>query len=118
MKIDRQPYLRIVVNYSQRCNMRCTWCHEEGMSLSTDTSLMSPAAIGQVANMMHSTGTKKFKIVGGEPTLRGDLVQIIQTLRAIGSDIDVSMVTNGSRLQRHVREFQDAGLNRVNVSLY
>jgi cyclic pyranopterin phosphate synthase len=68
--------------------------------------------------MMHSTGTKKFKIVGGEPTLRGDLVQIIQTLRAIGSDIDVSMVTNGSRLQRHVREFQDAGLNRVNVSLY
>lgn len=113
-----KPYLRIVVNHSRNCNMSCAWCHEEGMQRSSATSILIPSQISDICSRFHSIGISKFKIVGGEPTLRPDLTQIIEGLRSIGDDIDISMVSNGTRLQRLAPDYVDAGLNRVNVSLF
>lgn len=118
MKSNLKPYVRIVVNHSQKCNMKCTWCHEEGMQLTSTATLLAPDKISRLAGRLYRLGTRKFKLVGGEPTLRNDLPEIIAGLRAMDETIDISMVTNGSRLASLVSQYTAAGLDRVNVSVF
>ena len=113
-----RPYARLVVNHSQNCNMRCTWCHEEGMQGTDPRGELSARQIVETSEKLYRCGVRKFKIVGGEPTLRNDLEDIIAGLRAIDSTIDLSMVTNGSRLATKALAYRDAGVNRINVSLF
>lgn len=116
--MSRQPYARLVVNHSQNCNMHCTWCHEEGMQRTSTTTELKPHEIVAISTKLFVAGFRKFKIVGGEPTLRSDLPEIIGGIRNLGPDIDLSMMTNGSRLHALASTYKDAGLNRVNVSLF
>lgn len=112
------PYVRIVVNHSRRCNMHCTWCHEEGMQGTSDATQLSVDEIVDLSRLLYRTGARKFKFVGGEPTLRRDLPEIIQGIRSLDATMDISMVTNGTRLSRMVATYADAGLDRINVSLF
>lgn len=116
--MESRPYVRLVVNHSQNCNMRCTWCHQEGMQGTNPRGELPAQKIVDTAEKLYRCGVRKFKIVGGEPTLRGDLDEIIGGLRALDSTIDISMVTNGSRLASNVLAYREAGINRINVSLF
>jgi len=118
MNSQLNPYLRIVVNHSDECNLRCAWCHKEGLSFDEKGKTLSASEIGNYSFLFWKIGTRKFKIVGGEPTLRDDLCEIIRAVRNISDDIDLSMVTNGTRLAETVREYKKAGLHRINVSLF
>ena len=112
------PYLRIVCNYSDGCNFNCSWCHHEGIYKAREYPLMTPQQIGNVSAMFYKLGVRKYKILGGEPTLREDLDEIIYNIRNIDEDIDISIVTNGHRLENKIIEYKNAGLTRVNVSLF
>ncbi len=57
-----------------------------------------------------------FKITGGEPTLRDDLVDIVRILKEDNSY--VSITTNASLIHNHLPGLVDAGINHVNVSLH
>jgi molybdenum cofactor biosynthesis enzyme MoaA len=63
-----------------------------------------------------TAGFTKFKLTGGEPTLRADILQIVTGLRQAGIE-DASMVTNGTTLTRLAGPLRSAGLSRLNVSL-
>jgi cyclic pyranopterin phosphate synthase len=115
---QRIPYLRIVVNHSLNCNLRCVWCHREGLRHSERRFLLSVEEIGRYAAAMYDLGTRKFKLVGGEPTLRADLAEILAEIRAIDAHIDLSMVTNGTLLADRVASYVESGLDRVNVSVF
>jgi len=112
------PYLRILCNYSDDCNFHCRWCHHEGVYTRPKRDLLTPEQISFVAELFYELGVRKFKILGGEPTLRDDLGEIIHCLRGFSSEIDISIVTNGSRLNEKIEEYREAGLSRVNVSLF
>jgi len=90
----------------------------EGLGTSNDLSVLSPAKIDKFAQILYLAGIRKFKIVGGEPTLRADLPQIIEGLRHLDPSIDISMVTNGVRLGRLASEYVAAGMDRINVSVF
>ena len=61
-------------------------------------------------------GISAFKITGGEPTLRDDLVDIVRILKENKSY--VSITTNASLIHKHLPGLVDAGINHVNVSLH
>jgi len=88
------------------------------LGTSNDLSVLSPAKIDKFAQILYLAGIRKFKIVGGEPTLRADLPQIIEGLRHLDPSIDISMVTNGVRLGRLASEYVAAGMDRINVSVF
>jgi len=62
-------------------------------------------------------GIRRFKITGGEPTVRRDLVALIAMLRQIGGVADLSLTTNGQLLADLAKPLRDAGLDRVTVSI-
>lgn len=56
-------------------------------------------------------------IWGGEPTLRKDLVEIIQGLRRISGIRDIGITSNGIVLRRKLPQLVEAGLTHLNLSL-
>ncbi len=61
-------------------------------------------------------GIKAYKITGGEPTLREDLVDIVRILKSYGSY--VSITTNASLLHKHLEGLVEVGVDHVNISLH
>jgi cyclic pyranopterin phosphate synthase len=61
-------------------------------------------------------GLDKIRITGGEPLVRGDIVEVVRQLATIGT-ADLAMTTNGQHLAPLAGPLKAAGLHRVNVSL-
>jgi cyclic pyranopterin phosphate synthase len=61
-------------------------------------------------------GVDKIRITGGEPLVRGDIVEVVRQLATIGK-VDLAMTTNGQYLAPLAGPLKNAGLRRVNVSL-
>jgi GTP 3',8-cyclase len=101
------------ISLTQRCNLRCVFCHMEGQPVSNEE--LSPEEIERVVRAGARVGIDRVKLTGGEPTLRTDLVDIVRRLRPLVSE--VSMTTNGLLLDRLAPSLYGAGLTRVNVSL-
>jgi cyclic pyranopterin phosphate synthase len=62
-------------------------------------------------------GIRRFKLTGGEPTVRHGLVELVGMLRRIPGIEDLSLTTNGQRLAELAYPLKEAGLDRVTVSL-
>jgi cyclic pyranopterin phosphate synthase len=74
-------------------------------------------AIMRLAVALARLGVSKFKITGGEPTLRSDLVEIIASLKKIPGVANVTLTTNGLLLNTLASPLAEAGLDSVNISL-
>ena len=62
-------------------------------------------------------GIRRFKITGGEPTVRHGLVDLVSMLRRINGIEDLSLITNGQRLAELAHPLRQAGLDRLTISL-
>lgn len=101
------------ISLTQRCNLRCVFCHMEGQPQATHE--LTATQIETVVRVASRLGVDRVKLTGGEPTLRSDIVEIVGR---IAPHVDeVSMTTNGLRLEALARPLRAAGLSRVNVSL-
>src|SRR5262245_24446641 len=107
-------YLRISV--IDHCNLRCVYCMPlRGLTFVPSPELLTAAEIEEVARAAVRLGFRKFRLTGGEPTLRPDLVEIVGRIAAIPGVTDVAMTTNAILLPRLARPLVAAGLGRINV---
>jgi cyclic pyranopterin phosphate synthase len=107
-------YLRI--SLTDHCNLRCVYCMPlAGLRYAPAAELLTAAEIELVARAAVAVGFRKFRLTGGEPTLRADLIEIVERVAAIPGVGDIAMTTNGVLLPGLARELQAAGLRRVNV---
>jgi cyclic pyranopterin phosphate synthase len=106
------------ISLTDRCNYRCVYCMpEDGVAWLDREELLTVDEIVQVARAaMQIHGIGRFKLTGGEPTVRPDLPEIIRALRHEGAD-DLSMTTNGQRLKSLARPLREAGLDRITTSI-
>lgn len=102
------------VSLTQRCNFQCFFCHMEGEQNASEE--FSPEELGQLVKVASSLGISKVKLTGGEPLLRGDIVDIVSAISPYSEE--VSMTTNGLLLERYAEKLHEAGLKRVNISLH
>ncbi len=109
-------YLRI--SLIDRCNLRCVYCMPtDGLVFLQRDQWLTPAEIEIVARAAVDVGFHKFRLTGGEPTLRPELVEIVGRLASIPGVEDLAMTTNGVRLPSLAEPLARAGLKRVNVHL-
>ena len=112
----KDPYNRTVTNLrislTQRCNLRCIYCHAEGEV--NPEEQMSAEDIAELMRVGVQFGIRSIKFTGGEPLLRRDLVDII---RSVPPGVESSLTTNGTLLAEMAADLKEAGLARVNVSL-
>ena len=109
-------YLRISV--TDRCNYRCVYCMpEQGMQWVPRTELLRYEEIARIVRIMAQLGVQKVRLTGGEPTMRADIISLVEAVASIPGITDVAMTTNAHTLEALARPLADAGLNRVNVSI-
>jgi cyclic pyranopterin phosphate synthase len=114
-----RPLLNLRIAITQRCNLRCDYCHKEGEEhCARGTSEeMSVDEIVRIARIAVSLGIARIKLTGGEPLMRKDICEIIKGIAAIPDVKDLSMTTNGAMLAFQAQELRVCGLRRVNISL-
>jgi cyclic pyranopterin phosphate synthase len=109
-------YLRI--SLIDHCNLRCVYCMPlSGLQFARLEELLSPAEIERVVRAAVDVGFRKVRLTGGEPTLRPDVVEIVERLGRIAGLRDIAMTTNGILLPRLAQRLAGAGLRRVNIHL-
>jgi cyclic pyranopterin phosphate synthase len=85
-----------------------------GLQFAPSADLLTAAEIETVGRAALAAGFRRFRLTGGEPTLRSDVVDIVGRLAALGP-AEVAMTTNGVLLRALARPLAAAGLRRVNV---
>jgi len=107
-------YLRFSV--IDHCNLRCVYCMPlRGLSFAPFPELLTAAEIETVARAAVGIGFRKFRLTGGEPTLRPDLVEITARIASVPGVEGLAMTTNGILLPRLAKPLREAGLTRLNI---
>ncbi|VAW02219.1 Cyclic pyranopterin phosphate synthase (MoaA) [hydrothermal vent metagenome] len=108
-------YLRLSV--TDVCNFSCQYCLPDGFRKKPGPGFLSLNEIRRLASAFAALGLWKIRITGGEPTVRKDFTQIIETLRAVPGVKTLATTTNGYRLRDNAQTWRDAGLDAINISV-
>ncbi len=114
-------YLR--VSLTDACNFRCLYClpdRHPNRQPSGDPFEDQSLSIMEIENLVAGfsrLGFRKIRLTGGEPTLRGDLVDIVRKIALVPAIQTVALTTNGHRLAELAAPLREAGLTAINISL-
>jgi len=116
--MNQVDYLRI--SLLDRCNFRCQYCMPTGAEIDhllQQALLTREELLVLLRQVFIPVGFCRFRLTGGEPLLRPDVVEIVQAIAALPETQDLSMTTNGFLLADLAQPLYAAGLRRLNISL-
>lgn len=111
-------YLRI--SLIDRCNFQCQYCMPEGSDLTyvlQQDWLTREELLTLLKAVFIPAGFTRFRLTGGEPLLRPDVVEIVRDIAALPQTQDLAMTTNAFLLAKKAQALWDGGLRRINISL-
>ncbi|WP_374689361.1 GTP 3',8-cyclase MoaA [Promineifilum sp.] len=108
-------YLRI--SLTDRCNLRCVYCMPEDMTFRPRHELLQDDELLRLVNIFAELGFHKFRLTGGEPTVRAHIVDLVHGMAGTPGVEKIAMTTNGLLLDRLARPLAEAGMQRVNISI-
>lgn len=107
-------YLRLSV--TERCTLRCVYCRrEEGIC--PKAAELSSVDFLRIAKACVDLGINRIRLTGGEPLLRKDIVEMVESLSSIAGVDELTMTSNGQMLAEQAESLKQAGLTRINVSI-
>lgn len=111
-----RPVLNLRISITQRCNLRCPYCHREG-EVTSPSIEMTRNEIVRITGIAVGLGISRVKLTGGEPLLRPDILDIVKGIAELRGLKDFSMTTNGTNLASWAKGLHKNGLDRVNISI-
>lgn len=109
-------YLRISV--TDRCNERCLYCMPEGYKgLEATRDHLLAEEILRIVRIATELGFRKFRLTGGEPLVRSDILEIARGIKKFPEVKCLLLSTNGIRLANLAKPLRGTGIRAVNVSL-
>lgn len=111
----RFRYLRL--SLTDVCNFHCNYCLPDGYECDTPRDFMSVDELTRVVRTFAALGTTKIRLTGGEPSLRKELPQIIAMCKQTPGIEQVAITTNGYRITKQIKDWVDAGLDSLNISI-
>jgi MoaA/NifB/PqqE/SkfB family radical SAM enzyme len=111
---------RVDLNVGYACNERCKFCYYTQTVRSHDRSKdLTTAQAKRWLEHIRRQGLDTVDLTGGEPTIRGDLFELVAHARALGFR-SVAMITNGLRLASadYARACVDAGIDDFLLSIH
>jgi cyclic pyranopterin phosphate synthase len=106
------------VSVTERCDLRCRYCRTGREREPAEWDLPSLDRLAEAASwVIRLFDVTRVKVTGGEPLLRRGVVDFVHRLSEEVRGVEISMTTNGTRLDILSADLARAGLSRVNVSL-
>lgn len=105
------------ISITDRCDFSCTYCMPTPVETAANDELLTVDELARLAWIfVRDFSVPSIRLTGGEPTVRRDVVDIVEAIAATGVT-DLSMTTHGARLTHLAVPLANAGLHRLNVSL-
>ena len=107
-KID---YLRVSV--TDRCDLRCTYCMAEDVTFLSRQEVLTIEEIIKLIDVFNELGVKKFRLTGGEPLVRKNIISVIEHLFELKKQnkiIEHTLTTNGTNLEKYSPILKKMGL--------
>ncbi len=103
-------YLRVSV--TDRCDFRCVYCMAEDMVFLPKSDLLTLEELDRLCRAFIRRGVKKLRLTGGEPLVRRNIMQLINSLGGeIGGGLEeLTLTTNGSQLAKYAGDLAKAGV--------
>ncbi len=109
-------YMRVSI--TDRCNLRCRYCMpESGLEMKCHEDILSYEEMLEILSVAASLGFRHFRVTGGEPLVRRNVVSFLERLSHVPGVDDLSITTNGILLFDMAEDLKKAGVHRVNISL-
>lgn len=108
---EQSKFKTLVADITHRCNMECANCYVPNRTIPD----MDLEKLYDLARRLPQR--TEFRLMGGEPTVRKDLPDIISNIRKLGHR--PTILTNGLKLGNfdYVKTLYDAGLRSLNISM-
>lgn len=113
-----REYYYVRLSITEVCNFKCNYCLPDGYKKPKDRpQFLNVTEINNLVDAFSSLGCEKIRLTGGEPTLRRDFLEIVQTIKAYPNIKKLALTTNGYRMKRDVAAWFDCGVDAINVSV-
>lgn len=110
----KHNYLRI--SLTERCNLRCFYCMPaEGVALSPAENIMTASEIITIAKKFVELGVTKIRLTGGEPMVRKDFLEIVESLSLL--PVSLAITTNGVLIDQYIDLFTNNKIKKINISI-
>ncbi len=116
-KFGRQiTYLRLAV--TDRCNLRCQYCMPaQGIDIVDRHDLLSYKEMYRITRVLSELGVNKVRLTGGEPFVRKDFINFLESLSFNNQLDQINITTNGALISNHISKLEELGINAINLSL-
>lgn len=109
-------YMRI--SLTDRCNYACYYCKPDISKHLCHSDILTYEQILDICRCAITLGITRFKITGGEPTLRKGYIDFIRRLKELDGVEQVTLTTNGSLFSfTDLDELKKIGLDCINFSM-
>jgi GTP 3',8-cyclase len=106
------------VSLTDRCNLRCRYCMPAaGLPWLPRPDLLTIAEFAHLVRLATEMGIQEVRLTGGEPLLHPGVVELVAAIADLPLAPELSLTTNGLRLEELAAPLAAAGLRRVNISL-
>ena len=109
-------YLRLSV--TELCNLRCRYCMpEDGVCKKRHEDMLTQEEMVTAIRAAAALGIRKLRITGGEPLVKGNIVELCREAASVDGIEEICLTTNGTLLPKLALPLREAGVNRLNISL-
>lgn len=109
-------YLRLAI--TDRCNLRCQYCMpSKGIDIVNRKDLLSYKEMYRITRVLSELGVNKVRLTGGEPFVRKNFVNFLESLSFNKNLQEINITTNGALIANHISKLEALNINSINLSI-
>jgi GTP 3',8-cyclase len=116
-KYGRQiTYLRLAI--TDRCNFRCQYCMPAcGANIVERADLLTFKEMYRIVRVLSELGVDKVRLTGGEPFVRRDFINFLESLSYNNKLKSINITSNGVLVAPNIPKLEELGVNNINLSI-
>ena len=109
-------YLRLAV--TDRCNLRCKYCMPaHGIDTVDRAELLTYKEMYRIIRVLSELGVNKVRLTGGEPFVRKNFINFLESLTFNDKLDQVNITTNGALISKYIPKLEELNINAINLSI-
>ena len=107
---------KLRVSLTDKCNLRCHYCMPIDQKFMPEKNYLTANEYFEIVKELCELGVEEVRLTGGEPLMRRDFPEIINTLSSLPLK-KISLTTNAVFLDKYLTLLTDLGIKHLNISL-
>ncbi|SDW25800.1 cyclic pyranopterin monophosphate synthase subunit MoaA [Lutibacter oricola] len=109
-------YLRLAI--TDRCNLRCQYCMPaKGIDIVSRKELLTYKEMYRITRVLSELGVNKVRLTGGEPFVRRDFINFLESLAFNDKLEEINITTNGALISNYIDKLEELKINSINLSI-